>query len=139
MPRAAPDVLSETDAPEVIRLVTLGHSFLSSDRCRVTCGVLRHGTTTVVTPCGEIDLATVGELREALRDAFAGRPETLLVDLAGVAFTDSAGVHALLDAHARALAAGVRLVLLPAAEPVHRAFLVTGTESLLPFARRADE
>lgn len=47
---------------------------------------------------GEIDLATVGKLRDAIAGALAERPERLVFELEGVAFADSQLVHALEDA-----------------------------------------
>ena len=47
---------------------------------------------------GEIELATFGQLRDAIAGALAERPERLVLDLEGVAFADSQLVHALEDA-----------------------------------------
>jgi len=43
---------------------------------------------------GEIELATFGQLRDAIAGALAERPERLVLDLEGVAFADSQLVHA---------------------------------------------
>lgn len=55
--------------------------------------------TLVVTVSGEIDLASVAELDEALRYAVEVADE-VLVDLSGVTFFAVAGVNSLLDAQA---------------------------------------
>jgi anti-sigma B factor antagonist len=47
---------------------------------------------------GEVDLATIGILRDAIARALAERPDRLVLDLAGVTFADSQLVHALEDA-----------------------------------------
>ncbi|MGV9408290.1 STAS domain-containing protein [Nocardia sp. NPDC003693] len=51
---------------------------------------------------GEIDGYTVPALQRALARADCARPARLLVDLTGVSHIGSAGVRALLDAHASA-------------------------------------
>jgi anti-sigma B factor antagonist len=56
---------------------------------------------------GEIDMATAGDLENAINDA-AARVEiaTVVVDLADVAFCDSAGIAALVRTHADAASHG---------------------------------
>ena len=54
--------------------------------------------TARISVVGEIDLARVGELRDAIAGALAERPERLVLDLEGVTFADSRLVHALEDA-----------------------------------------
>ncbi len=51
--------------------------------------------TATVTVCGEVDMATVAELRAGLEKAVAGRPDQLVVDLADTTFIDCAGMHAI--------------------------------------------
>ncbi len=51
------------------------------------------GTRTVVAAAGEVDLATVGELTDALREHLAAGP--VLLDLSELTFMDSSGVRAL--------------------------------------------
>jgi anti-anti-sigma factor len=48
---------------------------------------------------GEIDVATVGKLRDAIARALAERPERLVLDLENVTFADSQLVRALEDAY----------------------------------------
>src|SRR6476619_3715742 len=49
---------------------------------------------------GEVDMATVGPLKEAVDAAVASRDyESLVFDLCGVSFMDSAGLHVVAEAH----------------------------------------
>ena len=57
----------------------------------------RAGDAVVVVPEGEIDLATIDELQDALDAAGEGATQVLL-DLRGVTFIDSAGVRLVLEA-----------------------------------------
>ncbi|GGX92400.1 STAS domain-containing protein [Streptomyces minutiscleroticus] len=68
--------------------------------------VIRTATTTTGTEQvtvlhlhGEIDLYTAPRLRQALTTATARGVPRLVVDLAGVSFTDSSGINALLAAY----------------------------------------
>jgi anti-anti-sigma factor len=55
-------------------------------------------TTARISVEGEIDLATVGKLRDAIAGALAERPERLVFDLERVTFADSQLAHVLEDA-----------------------------------------
>jgi anti-anti-sigma factor len=75
------------------------------------CGIERRGSGGVtVRAVGEIDISTVGRLRECLASA-RQTATTIAVDLRGVTFMDSSGVHALVDETAEAMFSGVRIDL----------------------------
>ena len=78
---------------------------------------------------GEVDLATVPQLRQAI-DAYARNGQTMIVDLKAVEFIDSMGLAALVRARHRALARGARLQLAPAPPQVHVVFILTGLHAL---------
>jgi anti-anti-sigma factor len=73
-------------------------------------------TTYRAWPClriaGELDLATEGVLRAALEEMGALAPPVLVIDLCGLAYMDSSGVNALLEAYRAAGAERRRIVLL---------------------------
>ncbi|TDB82366.1 STAS domain-containing protein [Micromonospora sp. KC721] len=79
---------------------------------------------------GEIDVASVGELRAALWAAPA-RP-VLRVDLSGVRLLSAAGVRALLAARLRVRARGGELVLVNPDPVVARVLRVTGVHRIVP-------
>lgn len=92
----------------------------------------------VVTAPAEIDVTTAAQLW-AMLAPWAGRPHaTVVVDLSGTEFCDSAVLTVLVRAHKQALAGngGLRLVL-PAEGTVIRVFTVTGLDRVIPhFATR---
>jgi anti-sigma B factor antagonist len=91
------------------------------------------GGVPVVTAPTEIDVTTAGQLR-AMLTAWAARGHTtVVVDLSGTQFCDSAGLTVLVRAHKQSLAAGGELrVVLPASGTVPRIFTVTGLDQLIP-------
>ena len=77
---------------------------------------------------GDLDLATSGQLVAALREAL-GSARLLLLDVREVSFMDSTGLHAILDATARARTQGGRLILSGASPQVERLFDITETRA----------
>jgi anti-anti-sigma factor len=86
--------------------------------------VRRDGARLTVAPSGEIDLATVGEVRRALQGA--GERETLVLDLRGVTFMDSVGVGLVVEEHRRAEREGGDFQLRRGPDNVQRLFEITG-------------
>ena len=90
-----------------------------------------------VTAAGEIDIATVAQLRERLFElAASGRP--LVVDLDQVSFIDSAGLAALVGAARRAAAHGASLHVICARPQTRQLFRLTGLDRQIPLARTLD-
>lgn len=86
---------------------------------------------TVVAVSGEVDLATVPELRAALEDALATDAEELWLDLGATTFMDSSGLHAVFDGQTRAAALGRHLAIALPPGPVRRLFELTGYDERL--------
>jgi anti-sigma B factor antagonist len=84
--------------------------------------------------CGELDLATTPELRRALSDAL-GQARFVALDLRALAFTDSTGVHAIVDASTSARRSDRRLMLLNLPAHAARIFELTGTARHVEFCR----
>ena len=83
---------------------------------------------------GDLDLATTPELRRALAEALA-QVHFVALDLRALTFTDSSGVHAIVDATARAHRADRRLMLLNSPAHVARVFELTGSTRQVEFCR----
>jgi anti-sigma B factor antagonist len=82
-----------------------------------SCSFLMADGVPVVTAPAEIDVTTAGQLRAMLAEWAARGHTTIVVDMSGTQFCDSAGLTVLVRAHKQALAGngGLRLVLPPAA------------------------
>lgn len=106
------------------QLVELGSLSMSSER---------DGSVHTIRLFGELDLATAGRVEAELTRVEAGDAQTIVVDLAGLTFISSTGVHLLVDAEVRSRADSKRLRLRPAPPAVQRAFAISGVEAALPF------
>src|SRR4051812_537269 len=79
---------------------------------------------------GEGDLAAREECMAALMAAVSAAP-LVVVDLSGVTFLDSSGVHALVTAYRAALDRGGRLTIVNASGMVEHVLDITGVGGLL--------
>jgi anti-sigma B factor antagonist len=89
--------------------------------------------TVKLIPAGELDISTVGELQRELDDLIEAGFGRIVIDLRGVEFIDSTGLHAVLEAHERANHEGWQLALVPGRHAVQQLFEITGTTEQLPF------
>jgi anti-sigma B factor antagonist len=81
----------------------------------------------VITVVGEIDIATVDQIRTAVAHAVGLNATGIIFDLSGVAFMDSSGIAALIEARVAVATIALRKPSLP----VQRVLLATGlTETL---------
>lgn len=86
---------------------------------------------TVLAVSGEVDLATMPALTEALAQAHRDGAAGIVVDLAAVDFMDSSGVRVLVEAAHRAEQAGVPLSVRGARGWVARVLEITGVGEFL--------
>ena len=74
------------------------------DLVELSIDLERRGDVAVVSPRGEIDFATAGDLKKVLTDALLDGAVHLVVDLDGVEFIESTGLGTLIGGRRRALA-----------------------------------
>ena len=70
---------------------------MDDGRSALRYSVRRERDVAVVQVVGELDLASVNELRSVALDIFATGQPNLALDLSGVTFIDSAGIGAVVD------------------------------------------
>jgi anti-anti-sigma factor len=92
----------------------------------------RQRSALVVAPRGEIDLATVGVLRDGVEREFQSGDD-LVVDLREVGFIDTSGLRFVLELVEKASQDGFSLSLVKGPSAVQRVFEVSGLEPRLPF------
>jgi anti-sigma B factor antagonist len=85
------------------------------------------GDRSVVTLSGELDIDTVGELREQAQDHLGrGQYRTLTLDLSGLTFLDSSGLGLLLEVRRLALISDVTFEMVNVAPGPARVITIAG-------------
>jgi anti-anti-sigma factor len=86
----------------------------------------------LLTPIGELDMATVPELEKAVRSMLGEGVSELRIDLSQLQFIDSSGLRFLIGLHDEACETGWTLGLLRPAEAPRELFRITGLDEHLP-------
>jgi anti-sigma B factor antagonist len=94
---------------------------------------------TTVTLSGELDLVSSPVLEQALAPVLDSDVGQIIVDLRGLEFMDSTGLHVLVQAHQLMHDAGRRLALVRGSEQVQRVFDLTGVGDALTIVASPDE
>jgi anti-anti-sigma factor len=92
-------------------------------------------TVVRVAPAGELDMASRGALDARLQELWESGWTSVVVDLRGLTFMDSSGVHLLLDHHRRASAAGARLSFIDGTPTVARTLRLCGVDELFDYVQ----
>ena len=95
------------------------------------------GDAVTVVLAGEFDLAMADPIRKALTRAMREPRARLILDLSGVTFIDSSGLHIILDAYEVCRDGGPRLIIRPGPPCVQQVFEVTNLLNYLPFEMSA--
>jgi anti-sigma B factor antagonist len=100
--------------------------------------VVRDRESATVTLAGELDIATVPRVEEAIEATLTGgEVQMLTVDLSGLGFVDSSGLRLFIVLDQRAAEQGWELRLLRPDAQVLTVFRVSGVEENLPFVEDA--
>ena len=86
-----------------------------------------------VAPVGEIDLATVGPLRERIGELLAAGFSRLTLDLRGVTFMDSTGLRLVLELVQASRDDHWKLSVVEVPHAVQRVFELSGVLDAVPF------
>jgi anti-sigma B factor antagonist len=100
--------------------------------------VRTEGDVVRVCPFGEVDIDTVREIREQLEHATATGARHVVLDLGGVTFFDSTGLHLVLEADAASRAQRWEFELIGGPADVQRVFDLTGARARLPFVTASE-
>jgi anti-anti-sigma factor len=82
---------------------------------------------------GELDIASVQRLEEAVESVLAQGARAVIVDLSRLAFIDSSGLRLFITLNERSGAEGWALGLVRPPEPSFSVFQITGADANLPF------
>lgn len=94
-----------------------------------------HGEHSVLRLRGELDASNRDHLRRAIRSVLERRPPMLVVDLAGLDFTDCAGLSVLVWTHNYLAERGHELIIIGAKPIVRRLLHLTGQDTYLHLGR----
>lgn len=97
------------------------------------CDVIREPNAVRVRPVGELDLASAPVLDAQLKELREAGVRRVLLDLRGLLFIDSSGLHVILRCDAEARRDGFSLELVRGSRAVQRVFDVSGVAERLPF------
>ena len=97
------------------------------------------GSTHLLAVHGELDLATVGELRRRIAAAFGTGAQQLVIDLSRVTHMDSTGLAELISAHQRAMELRGRLILVVTSASIRRTLEIRGVVNLFTIAESRDD
>jgi anti-sigma B factor antagonist len=100
-----------------------------------TCEVRPERDRVVVTPRGELDMATVGAVEQELRRLRDAGFSGILLDLSGLTFMDSSGLHLVMRWTTEASQDGFGFELEPGPDIVQRVFDLAGLTDELPFRK----
>jgi anti-anti-sigma factor len=107
--------------------VTSEHDSLAIE---VTSGSEAH----TIALAGEADLLGSPKIEAALEEACSGESRLVVIDLRGLTFIDSSGLHTLITGHELCRARGQELRIIPGPANVQRLFELTGMKDVLPIA-----
>jgi anti-sigma B factor antagonist len=111
---------------------------VTSEHPYLTIEVMRAREAQTIILSGEADLLGAPNIEAALKDASAGQPDLVIIDLQNLTFIDSSGLQALITGHELCCARGHELRIVPGPENVQRLFELTGMNEALPFTDAAD-
>jgi anti-sigma B factor antagonist len=96
------------------------------------CDVKQGRASALVQLTGELDLATVGTVHDAIR-SLMGSKRSITLDLRGLTFIDSTGLRLVLETDALARQDGFNFAVVRGPAVVQRIFAITGAEEQLVF------
>jgi anti-sigma B factor antagonist len=102
-----------------------------------TCEVTPDRDRVVVEPRGELDMATVGAVEQELRRLREAGFHDILLDLRGLTFMDSSGLHLVMRWTTAASQDGFVFELEPGPPVVQRVFELAALTDDLPFRKRS--
>jgi anti-anti-sigma factor len=117
---------------EVAR-ATDGHGQAMPATVEFRVGVAHEHGGVRVRPIGDVDLATIGRLRERMNEAMAAVADRVILDLRATTFLDSTGLHLAVDTDTWATRNGTEFVIIAGPPGVQHAFDAAGLSERLSF------
>jgi anti-sigma B factor antagonist len=97
------------------------------------------GDVPILVVSGEVDVYSAPALKDRISELIESGNATLIVDLSGVAFLDSTGLGALVEARAATTEAGGSLPLVCNQERILKLFTITGLDGVFSIHSKISE
>jgi anti-sigma B factor antagonist len=123
------------DVALVLPSESIGGQVLAQDAAAFRCEITPERDHVVVRPVGELDMATIGAVEQELRHLRGAGFRTLVLDLSGLTFMDSTGLHLVMRWTAEAAQDGFTFEIEPGPPNVQRVFALAEMTHGLPFRR----
>ena len=117
-------------------IIPIGGQVLSQQMEPFTCRVTPERDHVLVEPHGELDIATGGAVEQELRRLHESGFGRIVLDLGGLSFMDSSGLHLVLRWTAEASRNGFAFELEPGPPQIQRLFELAAVVDELPFRPR---
>jgi anti-sigma B factor antagonist len=111
---------------------------MTHDMTAFSVSVVDTPTGPVVTPHGEIDMATADDLERVAVSAIGSAHVSLTIDLSDVDFCDSAGLNAFVKIRKICNSAGQRFAISGAKTHIFQVFAISGLVEFLNVTHTAD-
>jgi anti-sigma B factor antagonist len=102
-----------------------------------SCAVVPHREAVHVCPQGELDIGTVQEVDARLAELRLAGFDEIVLDLSGLTFFDSCGVHLIMGWTRRASDEGFLFSVIAGTEVVDPVLELTGVHARVPLAARS--
>lgn len=122
-----------SSAPDGVQGHQLAVAHSSSRPSSFRVEIDRNAHTIFVGPVGELDLATADQLDRALRHVVDGGCGDLVLDLRGLSFIDSSGLHLVIKWEAFTQERAIKFAIVQGGPNVHRVFEIMDLLDRLPF------
>lgn len=97
------------------------------------------GNVPILAVSGEVDVYSAPALKDKITELIESGQETLVVDLSAVAFLDSTGLGALVEARAATTEAGGSMPLVCNQERILKLFTITGLDGVFSIHPTVDD
>jgi anti-sigma B factor antagonist len=109
---------------------TFGNDHTVGGTVQLSVSQTSAGNVPILAITGEVDVYSAPELKDRIGEIIQAGQTTVIVDLSGVAFLDSTGLGALVEARSAAGEAGGSLPIVCTQERILKLFTITGLDGV---------
>lgn len=110
--------------------LTFGNDHTLGGSVQLSVSQTSAGNVPILAVTGEVDVYSAPELKDRIGEIIQAGQSTLIVDLSAVAFLDSTGLGALVEARSATAEAGGSLPIVCTQERILKLFTITGLDGV---------